>query len=311
MANAILFVHGRSTKPAKAALWRLWLAATRHGIARDHPARLDAFTAARKEFVYYGDVSNAYLRSRGTSYDEARDVAGRKLSLQQLRALPADAFTKENYERLPGKNAALELLADVGASTLGALRIAGKLIEAAAPDIHEYWNFDSAFGTDVRFPMIAPLQRAMDRADRILVVSHSLGTLIAYDTLWKFSRAGEYRPRYTDKVVDTWITLGSPLGDETVKRKLKGARAGGKRRFPANVRHWHNVAAEDDYISHDGTLADDYRAMLDAALVDSITDHRIYNLALRDGRSNPHHGLGYLVHPTVARLIADWLGKTS
>jgi len=307
MSNTILFVHGRSFKPAKAALTRLWLAAARHGVARDHAGKLDAFNGARKELVYYGDVSNAYLRSRGSTYDEAQDLAGRRQSLRQLCELSADAFTRDNYERLPGKNASLEFLADVGAATLGALRLAGKLIEAAAPDIHEYWNFDSAFGTDVRYPMIRPLKRAMDRGDRILVVSHSLGTLVAFDTFWKFSRAGEYRPRYSEHRIDTWITLGSPLGDETVKRKLKGARAGGKRRFPSNVRHWHNVAAEDDYISHDSTLADDYDDMLDAGLVESIADYRIYNLALRDGKSNPHHGLGYLVHPTVAALIADWL----
>lgn len=307
MANTILFVHGRSFKPAKAGLSRLWMAATRHGIARDHPGKLGAFNKARKELVYYGDVSNAYLRSRGSNYDESEDLAGRKLSLRQLRAWPATAFTRTNYEKLPGKKAALEFLADIGASTLGALRLAGKLIEAAAPDIHEYWNFDSEFGTDVRYPMIAPLKRAMDRGDRILVVSHSLGTMVAFDTFWKFSRAGEYRPRYTDCRIDTWLTLGSPLGDETVKRKLKGARAGGARRYPANVRHWHNVAAEDDYISHDSTLADDYRDMVAAGLLESITDHRIYNLALRDGKSNPHHGLGYLVHPTVAGLIANWI----
>ncbi len=80
------------------------------------------------------------------------------------------------------------------------------------------------------------------------------------------------------------------------------------RRYPANVRAWINVAAVGDYVSHDLSVRDDYRAMLELGLIESIEDHRIYNLAVRHGRSNPHHGPGYLVHPTVISAIADWLG---
>lgn len=36
-----------------------------------------------------------------------------------------------------------------------------------------------------------------------------------------------------------------------------------------------------------------------------IADRRIFNLAIRDGKSNPHHGAGYLIHPTVIEAIAD------
>ena len=68
-----------------------------------------------------------------------------------------------------------------------------------------------------------------------------------------------------------------------------------------------HVAAVGDYISHDPTVRDDYRTMLEHGLLDSIEDHRIYNLAVRFGRSNPHHGVGYLIHPTVTACIGDWL----
>ena len=65
--------------------------------------------------------------------------------------------------------------------------------------------------------MIHPLREAMERNDTILVIAHSLGTMIAYDTFWKASRTGEYRPEYTEKGIDLFITIGSPLGDNTVK----------------------------------------------------------------------------------------------
>ena len=151
---------------------------------------------------------------------------------------------------------------------------------------------------------------ARNRKGKLLVVSHSLGTIVAYDTFWKFSRMGEYRHQYARRPIDLWITLGSPLGDTTVKRNLRGSRASGPRRFPCNVTRWENVAAEDDFISHDKRVADDYAAMKKEGLVRSIRDHTIHNLAVRNGRSNPHSSAGYLIHPTVVKLVCDWLDQS-
>jgi len=47
--------------------------------------------------------------------------------------------------------------------------------------------------------------------------------------------------------------------------------------------------------------------MKELCYVKSITDKRVYNLSVRNGKSNPHHGVGYLIHPTVVDAIAGWL----
>jgi len=99
------------------------------------------------------------------------------------------------------------------------------------------------------------------------------------------------------------VTIGSPLGDENVKSRLKGAQARSHRKYPHNIGRWVNSTAEDDYISHDPTLANDYRKMLQLGLTASITDRQIYNLAIRGDNSNPHHGAGYLIHPQVCREV--------
>src|SRR4030095_9935530 len=163
------------------------------------------------------------------------------------------------------------------------------------------------FGSAVRATMIKPLQRAMRRKDSICVIAHSLGTLLSYDTFWKFAHTAEYREGYCDKKIDLWITLGSPLADETVKQHVRGSGADGPRRYPNNVNRWVNVAAEDDYVSHDQRVADDYSDMLDYGLVSEIRDERVYNLSLREGESNPHHEGGYLIHPTVGDAVVKWL----
>ncbi|MDH3429746.1 MAG: hypothetical protein OEM60_03550 [Gammaproteobacteria bacterium] len=307
MGKTIIFVHGRSFKPQKAALQSNWFGAVEHGIGRDRQGKLAAFKKANKELVYYGDLSNAFLRSKGSKYNEKKDVESRKQTLAALQGYNARQFTKATYKKLPGKASYKEFLADVGAMTLGPLRLTEGLVSVVAADMRHYWNFDSEFGSNVRATMIGPLKRAMNRGDKIMVISHSLGTMVAYDTFWKFSRTSEYRPKYSNRKIDTWITLGSPLGDETVKRNLKGARASGPRRYPGNIRRWENVSAEDDFISHDSKIANDYKRMYKERLIVEINDHKIYNLAVRGGASNPHHGAGYLIHPKVIQLITDWL----
>lgn len=147
----------------------------------------------------------------------------------------------------------------------------------------------------------------MRRDGSILVISHSLGTMVSYDTFWKFSHMSEYRNDAATKPVDTWITLGSPLGDETIKRNLKGASLKGPRKYPNIVRKWHNFAAEDDFISHDEDVRNDYKAMRKQGLVDEVSDEDIYNLAVRNQKSNPHNSSGYLIHPKVIQAIGRWL----
>lgn len=306
MGHSTLLIHGRSFKPAKSALKKLWIEALRHGLERDlTPAKLDKFNAANIDMVYYGDHSNRFLRSLGKKYNEDDDIADRKDTLANLKRYAAHQFNKRSYKKVPGRSSFKELLADVGATLFGSIHLGDNLIEAAAPDIAHYWDEDTQFGSDVRFEMTDPLKRAMRRDDKILVISHSLGTMVSYDTFWKFSHAGEYRQDFANKQIDLWITLGSPLGDETVKRKLRGAGASGLRRYPHNVKRWVNFAAEDDFISHDEDVGNDFKEMNKLGTI--IDDHDIYNLAIREGKSNPHNSSGYLVHPAVIKAVGDFL----
>lgn len=305
--KTLILVHGRSWKPPKADLRKLWLDALVHGIKRDAPHALDDFKAAKKEFVYYGDISNRFL-SKHKNEPIPNDTASRRITLDQLKKWKTHEFTKRNYNKLPGKESFKEGIADALSPLLHFFHLSDDLISAVAPDMCEYWKGeDSSFGSSVREPMTAPLKRALDRNDSVCVMAHSLGTMIAYDTLWKFSYRSEYRPKYSSKEIDLFVTLGSPLGDETVKEGLFGARASGPRKYPTNIRRWVNIAAHDDYISHDQKIANDYTRMKRYGLIDSIKDHRISNLSLRNGKSNPHHSGGYLLAPRTTSTLVDWL----
>ena len=308
MSRTILLVHGRSFKPARNDLRKYWLNALRHGIKRDlNPAKQQRFEDAKIELVYYGHHSNEFLHSRGRDYDEAEDLLDRHNTLDRLKQYPAHGFTKTAYKNLPGKSSFKEFMADVGSFVTSPIHLSDSMIAAAAPDMAHYWDEETKFGSDVRYEMVKPLQRAMRRDGKILVISHSLGTMVAYDTFWKFSHMSEYRNDSNIRPVDTWITLGSPLGDETVKRKLKGASLDGARKYPNIIKRWLNFSAEDDFISHDEDVKNDYKGMLRQRLVNEIRDQDLYNLAVRNGRSNPHSSAGYLIHPKVIAAIGAWL----
>lgn len=305
MAKTILLIHGRHFKPPKADLKKLWLEALRHAIKRDHPGKLQAFKDAKVELVYFGDLSNAFLKS-ALGKPVPKDTASRQATLDQLKLYKRSQFTKTNYKKLPGHNAWMEGLADTFAGALNLFGLSQPIIERVAPDMAEYWG-NYRFGSEVRAVFTDAIIKAMKKPGDLCVAGHSLGSIISWDVFWKLSHYSEYRGESWNRKVDLWITLGAPLADETVKDNLKGATLSEPDRYPTNIVDWLNITAEDDYISHDQKVANDFRGMKKLGYVNSIKDKRIYNLAVRDGKSNPHHGVGYLIHPAMADALAAWL----
>jgi hypothetical protein len=107
------------------------------------------------------------------------------------------------------------------------------------------------------------------------------------------------------------VTLGSPLANDAVRTGLLGADEDEETRYPGNITHWFNLAAEDDWVCHDSTVANDFAAMLRRRSISRLEDFGIFNLARRFGRPNPHNAFGYLIHPRMAALLADWLRGVS
>jgi hypothetical protein len=310
--RSMIFVHGRDFKPAAAELLDLELAAIAAGLERDCPEMLVAFHPVEKRLAYYGDISNAWLRESGKQYDERLDIGDRRHALQELKSLrKRKHFGLNRYERVPGKTALREFAADLAAPVLGSIGLGGALISRIAADVNEYWDADTDFGLRIRERVRAEITAALEQERKVMLVSHGTGCIVAWDVLWQMSHHPDYAPEYGEKKIDLWLTLGAPLGDTTVRKRIFGAQSKGRGHYPTNVLAWHNVSAEDDYLCHDNTLADDYGEMLRLRLVSSIRDYHIYNLAVRYGKSNPHSSVGYLIHPRVTKIIADWLRSDS
>lgn len=286
----------------------LAVAALRTGIDRDFPDDLESFDAMTKSMAWYGDLTAEILRARGKHYDESLDIGDRRNALKLLREITArKKFGIRQYDQLPGKSAIPEAIVDVLAPVLGSIGFWLPLMRSISADFARYFDRKSDYAMKVRQRLRDELCTLMDRGDRIVLMSHGTGSVISYDVLWQLSHDPDLKQKYGDKKVDLWMTLGSPLGDTNIRKRLLGAKQKATAKYPLNVIAWHNVAAEDDYACHDNTVADDFKLMMQQRVVSAVYDYRIFNLAVRYGKSNPHSSIGYYIHPRTSKILVDWL----
>lgn len=304
----MLFVHGRDFKPAANEVLDLCFSALTAGVRRDHPESVDRLAAVDTRLAYFGDLNNEFLASLGQDYDPALDLGDRRNVLKSLCEIDKRKnFGVHRYDRVPGKTAIAEFAAGIVGPVLGKLGMSNKLIEKACIDLAEYWNKKSEFGDKLRDRVRTALVDAINSCDQLMLISHGTGCVVTYDVLWELSHSNDCAGLIGGKKLDTWVTMGAPLGDSMVSKRLFGASKKGDNRYPTNIVSWYNVSAEDDYLCHDNTLADDFKYMMKRKLVSNIKDYRIYNLAVRYGKSNPHNSMGYLIHPRMAALVSRWL----
>lgn len=139
------------------------------------------------------------------------------------------------------------------------------------------------------------------RGKDIMLIAHSMGSIIAYDVLAR---------SMPDVNVDTFITAGSPLGLPVIMNKIhtelcQEGNNESRIRTPECVRRrWYNFSDLEDKVALNYNLADDYdENSRDVQPVDQIvTNGYMYN-----GKSNPHKSYGYLRTPEMARVINDFL----
>jgi hypothetical protein len=179
--------------------------------------------------------------------------------------------------------------------------IASERTELHLRDLHRYVADDNGIAEHTRRMLKIPLRAAIEAQHPVLLVAHSMGSVIAYDTLWEMSHN-----RFDHVQVDLFLTMGSPLGQRYMQRRIKGNELIGRSRYPGNIRHWKNFAAIGDMTAIDPRLQNDFGEMLELGLVESFEDTRLHNYFRLDGELNVHAEYGYLVNETTAHTVAHW-----
>lgn len=126
-------------------------------------------------------------------------------------------------------------------------------------------------------------QRMVDtiHPDTRVLVAHSLGTIVSYSALLE----------HPEWKIDTFITIGSPLGTSMARSMLPPADADGRHPFPPQIRRWVNVMAIDDHVA----------APCDGHFAGSIDDVRI------DNGHRGHDPIPYFNSRAVGEAIAQGL----
>lgn len=179
--------------------------------------------------------------------------------------------------------------------------IASEEIEVHLRDYFRYVNDTHGIAEDAREKLKSALRQAAAERRPVLLLAHSMGSVIAFDALWQLSHREN-----SDAHVDLLLTSGSPLGQKIVQRHLLGKGERGAARYPRNIGSWVNIAAFGELTAIDRTLGNDYAAMTRLGLVREIRDLEVFNYYHMHGVLNVHAEYGYLVNEASARCVSEW-----
>lgn len=275
----ITFIHGIGNKPPADEL---------HGIWRD--ALRGAVSSATSTMVYWADLLYERPLGEEATGDELEAVAkGPGSTLESVSA--PDPYPVANLAWLAGEPGADRMMALMQAidseglfrpakveTTLESIPLPyswkKRLMATFLRDVHAYL-FNRSIGvggrpaTEIQKEIRRRFTQALTEAPPgpHLVVSHSMGTVIAYDCLKRVDSC---------PVVDHLITMGSPLGIDEIQHALKPewSRPAG---FPLErVREgWVNAFDSLDIVcGADPRLANDFLHNSEGRVVDTQVQNR-------------------------------------
>lgn len=292
--NKILFVPGKNPKPQpdahRALLWRCLLRGVElidPAVARSLAAVPECFSLVAWNSLFYGEIKQV---------DE--DIPWVDVLCQKTG--PDSADVREALSWRNRRAWLLYTLADLLPILIGLLP--DPAVKNTIKETERYFSNRDGIATHLREMIKAPLRESVAAGERVLLIGHSLGSVIAYDALWELTHEEGFAGK-----VDLFLTLGSPIGMQFVQDRILGYR-NREPRFPCCIRRWINVAAHGDLTALDSEIRDDFLLMLHNDCIESIEDrHRgVFGYFRNEKGLNAHRSYGYLVEQHVARAITAW-----
>jgi len=286
----LVFIHGRAQQDKDADdLKKTWIDAWKRGLAKrglSMPIDEDAV-----RFPYYGDTLRDL--TEGKDLDEAAKVIVRgEEDDENLEAFAAEVFaelrtrldlTDDKLRAAGGDARVIErgvlnwewvqaILRGIDTHVPGS---SSASVAVATNDVYQYLrNF--GFQTTID----GGVTSAFDAAKETVVVSHSLGTVVAYRVLLAEADARGWR-------IPLHVTLGSPLGIRAISGRLAPLKR------PAAVGTWFNAMDERDIVALYALTPDVFGV---TPAIENKTDV--------DNHTANHHGIvGYLDDADVAQRI--------
>ncbi len=300
MAKLIIGIHGLGNKPLRLLLERWWRKAIREGL--EHTGHHHSIPF---KMVYWADILHErslkpwiWDKEHPLYLDEPYKPRGKNTARKPAKLRQAI------YRILEKQLDKIFLNSDMTVNFAG---VTDKVIHRYFKDLETYYS-DQCLGVShsgqlvgdaIRERLAAVLTK--HRRKDIMLIAHSMGSIIAYDVLTRTC---------PDVKIHTFVTIGSPLGLPVIVSRifyeLKKVNSGiNKLQTPGNVlHHWYNFSDLEDRVAFDHTLFDDYAPNSHHVQAEDIEVYNDYEI---DGESNPHKSYGYLRTPELARVIEDFL----
>ena len=283
----IIYVHGRLQQGKALTIKDEWDAILRQSFADAELEWPDGVLtvapfygdelAKRTDQADHGDLFGLIRKGDTPEADVAkaefyREFLGEIAEKEGIRAedLVATEPVPKGWENWRLPNALLRRLNEIQ-------RVADISIHQVTRDVYYYLQYNF-----IRSYIDGIVEAEIPRDESCVVVSHSLGTMVAYDIFAQ--RRGD-----VDNIC-SWITLGSPLGIKAVYSRLPTQTP---RIAPLGIESWYNARDPLDVVALNPISAE---AFPGAPLVEN--DSTFVN------QTKNHHGIaGYLDKKEIARRI--------
>lgn len=298
MKNIIIGIHGLKNKPVKELLEKWWKLSILDGLHDIGYSKIDFDF----ELVYWADLEyerplDPKIKDSKNPLYLAEPYYKNCCQTNKDHKLKREIFKKIeiNLEKI--------FLHNNGFGGLDKLADASMKYMFADLDAYYHGNCKVKKNLEAKKAFRKRLAEVLkkNRHKKILLIGHSMGSIIAYDTLT------QNLPNFP---IETFVTLGSPLGVPIIIKKIlteqhKEITPESCPQTPEKILlNWYNFSDLNDKIAMNFDLADDFSA--NGQLVKPVDIVVTNNYEYANVR-NPHKVYGYLQQREVAKVIADFL----
>ena len=299
MSKIIIGVHVLRKKPPKKQLERWWKAAIREGLKNiRRPHLFIPF-----ELVYWADfLYEKPLNPKEQDPDSPYYIEFPYIKGSTGAHVDTNSFRQKMLEKIEKVSDFIFFKKDMSPNFSG---LTDLILKRFFKDLFTYYD---GYALDHKKKMQPAKQVIREqlahvvdkhRNKEILLIGHSMGSIIAFDVL------AHTRP---DIKVHTLLTMGSPLGLPAVAgRIVLESTPLTKLTTPENITHqWFNLSDLYDNVAFNYNLKDDYEKNRHGVqAIDLIVSN---NYEYKD-KKNPHKSYGYLRSTECANIIDMFLDQ--
>lgn len=299
MSKVVIGIHGIGNKPPKDLLKEWWLKSFSEGLKKiNSNNRTFDF-----EIVYWADIFNKEpllpedAKDKNSPFIKESYVPEEESVLDKtpgFRKKAAD-FLEKYYDKI--------IVDEV--MSLEYPTLTNFLIHYNMRELEAYYSKEDFYYQGekrlIKEVMIERLNNVLMRfrEKKIMLVAHSMGSMIAHDTLMN---------NLSNLKIDTFVTIGSPLGQKYVLKKMESEYKNdstSRLKVPENIlKNWYNLSDPEDQVAVVHSLSDIYKENSKGM---KVIDKLVKNNYVNSGDRNPHKSYGYLRTPEFAEILSNFL----